>query len=81
MPTPATSLTTVRDLEPYEIELEETGDTFVPDEALVKASAHEVWLFYLYVAGCDAAQVARDLPRCGLHIRVQNALPERSRDP
>ena len=64
--------TTIRDLEKYAIELEETGYTFLPDAALERASRHSVWMLALYVGGCDAAEVTEDFERNGRHIRVQN---------
>jgi hypothetical protein len=58
------------ELDPFEEVLFAIGRAFLTEEAVVRASRHDLWLFKLSLA-VEPVTIWHDMPRCGWHIRLR----------
>lgn len=59
------------ELDPFEDCLFALGRVFLSEEAVVRASRHDLWLFELSLASEPTWSIVRDFERCGWHIRLK----------
>jgi hypothetical protein len=82
-PTPNPMLKRTSVLEEYEDDLEKNGETWVPDEALARATHHDLTLFDLFVKSfgileSNTVQIERDEVHSYTHIKVVRTQPSAS---